>query len=231
MMSLWTTFLTHAGGTAMKWKHYFPAYERHLSRYVNRPVLLLEIGVAGGGSLQIWKKYLGAYARIVGIDVIEGCRNAEEDQVAVRIGSQSDLAFLDSLLQEFGTPDIVIDDGSHRAADMIATFDHLYHRMASNGVYAVEDLHSSYAPDNYGFIELCKRLIDELHGRYARDKRTEFTDTTLSMHFYDSLVIFEKGWIPNRVAPRTGAAGGPAIIYHDGVLRALDPGEKPPQSD
>ena len=81
-MNLGTTFLTQNGNTAMKWKHYFPAYENHLARYVNRPVLLFKLGVAGGGSLQIWKKYFGAYARIVGIDIVEGCRNVEEDQVA-----------------------------------------------------------------------------------------------------------------------------------------------------
>jgi hypothetical protein len=69
-------------------------------------------------------------------------------------------------------------------------------------VYMVEDLHTAYW-DEYGggvgregtFIELCKGLIDELNADWSRDKLppTEFTKTTLSMHFYDSIVAFERG--------------------------------------
>lgn len=224
-MSLWSIFLTHNGGDAIKWKQYFPAYERHLSRYVNRPALLIEIGIAGGGSLQIWKKYLGPLVRVVGIDIIEGCKNCEEDQISVRIGSQADEGFLSSVIEEFGSPDIVIDDGSHRPEHQIASFDFLYPRVTRDGVYAVEDVHGPTE-----FIDYNKTLINQLFGRYAGGKRTAFTDTTLSMHFYDSLVIFEKGLLPNRVAPRTGARPGPAIVHQDGILRALEPGEIPQQS-
>jgi hypothetical protein len=34
-MSLWAEFLNHRGRGIHKWKHYFPVYERHFSRYVN----------------------------------------------------------------------------------------------------------------------------------------------------------------------------------------------------
>ena len=225
VLSLWSIFLTHTGGDVQKWKQYFPAYERHLSRYVNRPVLLLEIGIAGGGSLQMWKKYLGPLARIVGIDIIEGCKRIEEDQISVRIGSQADEGFLASVVEEFGSPDIVIDDGSHRPEDQIVSFDFLYPRVTRDGVYAVEDLHGPV-----GFIDHSRTLISQLLGRYPGGQRTVFTDTTLSLHFYDSLVIFERGYLPNRVGPRIGARGGPAIVYEDGILRALEPGEMPRQS-
>ena len=209
----------------MKWKQYFPAYERHLSHYINRPALLIEIGVAGGGSLQIWKKYLGPLVRIVGVDIIEGCKKCEEDQIFVRIGNQADEGFLASVIEEFGSPDIVIDDGSHRPEQQIASFNFLYPRVTRDGVYAVEDIHGPTE-----FIDYNKTLINQLFGRYAGGERTAFTDTTLSMHFYDSLVIFEKGLLPNRVAPRTGAQPGPAIVHQDGILRELEPGETPRQS-
>ena len=66
-MSLWSDFLSHQGRPALKWKHYFPIYERHFARYVNRPVTMIEIGCGEGGSLQLWKKYFGPNARIIGI--------------------------------------------------------------------------------------------------------------------------------------------------------------------
>lgn len=198
-MSLWADFLTNDARSIHKWKHYFPVYERHFGRFTGRPVVFWEIGCGEGGSLQMWKRYFGPYAQIIGLDVRPQCAAFREDQIAVCIGNQSDTAFLDRVLAEFGTPDIVLDDGSHRMSDVLATFRHLYPRLDRNGVYMVEDMHTAYWPKFEGglrrqgsFIEYCKELIDEINGEYANNV-TEFTHATLSMHFYDSVVAFERG--------------------------------------
>jgi len=201
-LSLWSDFLNNQKRTINKWNHYFPAYEAHFSRYVNRPLLFLEIGCGRGGSAQMWKRYFGPRAQIVGLDINPECSTFEEDQIAIRIGSQADPAFLQSILDEFGTPDIVLDDGSHQMAHVVETFRFLYSKTAKDGVYMVEDLHTAYW-DEYGggvgregsFIELCKTLIDQLNADWSREKLppTEFTRSTLSMHFYDSIVAFERG--------------------------------------
>jgi len=201
-MSLWSEFLNNKQRTIHKWAHYFPAYEAHFRRYVNRPMVFLEIGCGRGGSAQMWKRYFGPHALIVGIDVNPECKEFEEDQIEIRIGSQSDLAFLEGVLGEFGVPDVVLDDGSHRMSDVVETFRYLYPRTARDGVYMVEDLHTAYW-DEYGggvgregtFIELCKGLMDELHADWSRGAlpATEFTRSTLSMHVYDSLIAFERG--------------------------------------
>jgi cephalosporin hydroxylase len=202
-MTLWSDFLWHQGRPALKWKHYFDVYERHLSRFVNRPLVMVEIGCGEGGSLQLWKKYLGPHSKIVGIDINPHCKEYEEDQISVRIGSQSDEAVLADIIREFGSPDIVLDDGSHIMTDVIGTFRYLYPRTDRRGVYIVEDVHTSYM-DRFGgglrrpgtFIELCKDLIDELGaetGGSDAAKATEFTRATLSMSFYDSVVVFERG--------------------------------------
>lgn len=198
-MSLWTEFITNDQRVIHKWKHYFPAYEQHFGRFVNRPVIFWEIGCGEGGSLQMWKRYFGPHAQIVGLDIRPRCREFEEDQIAVRIGDQADTAFLETVLDEFGTPDVVLDDGSHKMDDVIATFRRLYPRMDRNGVYMVEDMHTAYWEEYGGglrrkgtFIELCKDLVDELNGIHA-NIATDFTHSTLSMHFYDSIVAFERG--------------------------------------
>jgi hypothetical protein len=69
-------------------------------------------------------------------------------------------------------------------------------------VYLVEDLHTAYW-DEYGgglnregtFIEVCKGLIDEMNADWTKEElpATEFTRSTLSMHFYDSMAVFERG--------------------------------------
>lgn len=212
-MTLWSEFLTHDGRVIHKWTHYFTAYERHLSRFVNRPVLLVEIGCGEGGSLQMWKRYLGPQALVVGVDIREECAAYADTQIAVRIGNQADTDFLDRLLGEFGPPDIVVDDGSHIMQHMSASFRHLYPRMDRNGVYIVEDMHTCYWPEFGGglrregsFMELCKSLLDALNADLSRGAVTPdaFTASTLSMHFYDSMAVFERGRHLPRNAPKIG---------------------------
>jgi SAM-dependent methyltransferase len=211
-MSLWQDFLTNDQRVAHKWKHYFPAYERHFARFVNTDVNFLEIGCGEGGSLQMWKRYLGPHARIVGIDVDARCTAFQEDQIAVCIGDQANVEFLAGVVQAHGPFDIVLDDGSHRMTDVTAAFLALYPTVPRKGVYMVEDMHTAYAEPWGGglrragtFIERCKDLIDELNGAWF-GQMTPFTSNTLSMHFYDSIVVFEKGRLTQR---RDFAIGGP----------------------
>jgi hypothetical protein len=55
---------------------------------------------------------------------VETCKAYEDDQIAVRIGDQSDTAFLDSVLAEFGPPDVILDDGSHMMRHVQTSFTH-----------------------------------------------------------------------------------------------------------
>ena len=174
-MSLWSLFLNHHGRLAHKWVHYFPIYERHLERYVNRPITLIEIGCGKGGSLQLWKQYFGPYARIVGLDITPECRDFEETQIHIRTGDQSNERFLASVIDEFGPVNIVLDDGSHMMNHIYTSFRCLFPRMASDGVYIVEDLHTAYWAEFGGglrkpgtFIEHAKDLIDQLNAEYTR---------------------------------------------------------------
>ncbi len=202
MMSLWADFQNNTGRVINKWKHYFPAYEKHFARYVNRPMNFIEIGCGNSGSLHMWKRYFGPHAQIIGLDILPECKTIETDQIAIRIGDQSDLTFLEAVIEEFGTPDIVLDDGSHIQEHIAASFSFLYPRTAPDGVYMVEDLHTAYWNDYGGglhkdgsFIERCKNMIDELNADWSRGalRPTDFTRTTQSMHFYDGIAAFERG--------------------------------------
>jgi hypothetical protein len=199
--SLLKLFNEHTGSYVHKWSNYFAAYEPHFAPYVGKSPLIFEIGVSKGGSLQLWKKYFGPGARIVGVDIDPTCALLEEEQVSVRIGAQGDQRFLETILQEFGAPDIVIDDGSHISRDIHATFDVLYPAMKSSGVYVVEDLHTNYWADFGGglykpstFIERVKGLIDEIHAGRTRGSLlpTAFTSTLQSISIYESIAVFTK---------------------------------------
>jgi len=193
-MLLWRDFLLHNQRVLAKSAHYFPIYEKHFSRFINQSVVFWEIGVWKGGSLQLWKQYFGPFVTIVGIDINPKCKKAEEDQIHVRIGDQSDVIFLQSILDEFGPPDVILDDGSHVMEHVCKTWDYMYDKMNENGVYFVEDLHTAYVGEFGGglkregtFIERCKSLVENLHTR-----KNPFAEATYSISFYDSVVVFEK---------------------------------------
>jgi cephalosporin hydroxylase len=216
-LSLNQYFWTNAGKPIHKSAHYLPIYERHFAPFVGRSIFMLEIGTWKGGSAQMWKHYFGPAARIVTCDINPECKAHEDEQVMVRIGDQSDPKFLAALLAEFGTPDIVLDDGSHEMRHVNASFEYLYPRLARDGVYFVEDLHTAYW-DNYGgglrapgsFIETAKGLVDFLNADYVRDGAlppTEFSRTARSMHFYDSVVVIEKGPFQNKKNVIVGDTG------------------------
>lgn len=216
-MDLWADFLTNQGKVIHKWEHYFPIYERHFSPWRGRTLTFLEIGVARGGSLQMWRRYFGPLARIVGIDIDPRCKAHEEDGVTVRIGDQSDPAFLQSVIDEFGVPDVVLDDGSHEAPHIRASFEFLYPRLPKNGVYMVEDLHCAYWPKFGGslegpgtFINIAKGLVDKLNADHTEGavEPDAFTRETFSIGFYDSIVVLEKGQIARKTAPAIGRQPG-----------------------
>jgi hypothetical protein len=206
-MTIWQDFLTHDEHPMDKWAHYFPIYDRHFSWYVNKSLTFLEIGVARGGSLQMWQRFFGPLAKIVGIDIQERSKSYEVPGTFVRIGDQADERFLQSLIDEFGVPDVVLDDGSHRMEHISKTFNFLYPKLPKNGVYMVEDLHTAYW-DEYGggvskpdtFINISKNFIDRLNADHTRGQVVPdfITRQTFGISFYDSVVVFEKGEVWNK---------------------------------
>lgn len=156
-----------------KMLHYLPAYESALSAFRSRPIRMLEIGVARGGSLQMWRRYLHPDSTIVGIDIDPTTRQFDDPsrRLHVRIGSQTDISFLQRVVSELGPFDVILDDGSHMNSHIALTFQHLFPSgLASGGVYVVEDLHSNYWKpyrDNpMSFADFTKWLIDAMHAHY-----------------------------------------------------------------
>jgi len=221
-------FEENPGRLIHKWVHYFDIYHRHLARFRNEAVTLVEFGVYHGGSLQMWKRYFGPRVQIVGVDINPACKSLEEDQVQIYIGDQEDRAFLRALCSELGRFDIVIDDGGHTMRQQIVTFEEMFPHLAAPGAYLAEDLHTSYWGE-YGdrykkpklvslrrpptFIEYSKNLIDAMNAWHSRDPGelaiTDFTRTAASMHYYDSVLVIEKGAVDRPHDRMTGSPSFP----------------------
>lgn len=198
-----------------KWgSHYYtPHYERHLEKFKNEPITMLEIGIGGygdpydgGNSIRVWSEWFThPEATIIGIDINDKLMPFEDPRVKIHKGSQVDSEFLDGLHQQYGSFDIVIDDGSHLPEHVIETFELLYPRTKNGGIYVVEDTQTSYwnsecwgalstyNPENptYSYF---KRLPDWIN--YAEipiaTKPNFFEMNTVGAHFYHNMIFIDK---------------------------------------
>lgn len=200
MENLEHIFVNHRSKKSSKWHHYFEVYDRHISKFIDKKVTLLEIGVAEGGSLQIWKKYLGSKSKIVGIDIRQEFYFNDESQIEIYIGDQTNHDFLLKVIDKIGIPDIIIDDGSHVQSHILKTFDLLYPILNENGgVYVIEDCHTAYWPrfegginSHMNVVEIFSKRVHDVNSKWYNEPKTPQLRTLDSIHFYDSMIILEK---------------------------------------
>lgn len=201
--------------------HFVPIYESTFRPYRDRPMKILEIGVACGGSLELWRQYFCPEATVIGIDGNPQCARFDDParNVHVRIGQQQDKQFLQSVVDEFGPIDIILDDGAHTPSYTRAAFQHLFlHGLADGGVYLVEDLEWCYWPcgANDGsptFIEFVKSLIDVMHLHYTV---TDTTDAFEVVH-PEGLPIDHPRRLPEVKVPLATTLIS-SIELHDGIV-------------
>ena len=112
---------------------YLEVYDLLFARFTGKKVSLLEVGVKDGGSLSMWKNYFEPDS------VIHGIENQSVkflNGVAVFFGN----AYTDEMVNRLGTYDIVIDDGSHKLADVKFFIQRYLGRVNPGGLLIVEDI-------------------------------------------------------------------------------------------
>jgi hypothetical protein len=198
-----------------KWGSHWYAqhYQRHFASLRWKRITLLEIGIggdndprAGGASLRMWKHFFPR-AQIAGIDIHDKSAH-RSPRIRTYQGDQGDADFLKSVIRDVGSPDIIIDDGSHLNEHVLKTFEVLFPLLKPTGIYAVEDTQTSYWPkyggarsdsvqhDRPSMMEVFKGLTDGLnHSEYLEPNyQATYSDRhVISMHFYHNLVFVYKG--------------------------------------
>lgn len=204
-LALGNLLLQHKGMRVRKWLHYIEIYDSLFQKIKSSGldiIRFLEIGVADGGSLQVWKSYFGESALIIGIDIDPSCSELPEVGKHVRIGSQADPEFLHSVVLELGGLNLVLDDGSHVGQDQLETFLTLWPLLESGGLYIIEDLHASFWPEfnkspAESFLNQSGALIESLYQSYTKLEETRLLNTVgstiRSIQFFDSVIVIEKG--------------------------------------
>lgn len=182
---------------SLKHSSYFHVYEGILAKYRGRSIIFIEIGVLNGGSLFMWRDYLGPAARIIGIDANPDARKWEKDNFEILIGDQSDSTFWDRVFAHTGPVDVVLDDGGHANEQQIITTEKCIPNIKDDGVLIVEDTHASYLtrfgnPSKYSFIAYCKTIIDSINSRFPSitASRNNLNKIVSSIEFYESIVCY-----------------------------------------
>jgi len=166
-MTLNELAIKYATDKSSKAHNYTQFYQLFFESIRDIPMNVLEIGVATGASLRMWKEYFSK-SIIYGMDLSENHKQYEEDRIKVLVGNQSDKQFLKSVINSIGMFDIIIDDGSHISCHQIASFESLFSNVKPGGFYVIEDLHASYnkqwrVNSPISIMDLLKNLIDDVN--------------------------------------------------------------------
>jgi hypothetical protein len=165
---------------------YFAAYDELFAPYKGRNITFVEVGISGGGSLEVWKRYFGPGSRIIGIDLNPELRDIlAKDGFEVFIGDQADPAFWRSFYESVGPIDVLLDDGGHTNTQMWTTLTSALDHVRDGGLLVIEDTHAAYMrkfgnPSSHSIVARMAACIDEINYRSTliddRDRRTRSRD-------------------------------------------------------
>ena len=126
-------------------------YDKLFTPLRDKPILMLEIGVCGGGSLKMWYEYFPK-ATIIGLDINDESELSNDRTYVFQL-DQSNPKELENFVEQCRlnnyTFDIIIDDGSHHMRDQQITLGHLFPLLKSKGIYVIVDLHTSLVDNGY----------------------------------------------------------------------------------
>ena len=118
---------------------YIEIYTDKLEKY-RESGNILEIGAAHGMSLRMWREYF-TNGIVAGIDhlIEDNIRQLLDDpNYKIVIHNAADASILEHFKDiKF---DVIIDDGSHKIADQLNSFDIFKNHMNPGGLYIIEDI-------------------------------------------------------------------------------------------
>jgi hypothetical protein len=183
---------------SVKHTSYFAVYDYLFSRFNDKEIVFVEVGVLNGGSLFMWRRYFGKNAKIIGIDLNPNAKKWESQGFEIYIGNQGDPNFWTNTLKQIGKIDILLDDGGHTYKQQVITVESVVNSINENGLIVIEDVQTSYlkgfGPRRYSFIKYTKSIIDKINlrsGELASLTKQQTKKTKIwSVQTFESIVAF-----------------------------------------
>ena len=181
---------------AYKHSTYLDAYPNLLSPYIGKEVTLVEVGLFKGGSLFMWRNFLGDKVRIIGVDIEQSSVQWRDFGFEIHIGDQSDPAFWKTFFHNVGPVDILIDDGGHGNLQQISTVVNAVNFINDGGLLIIEDTHCSYRrdfgnPHPYSFTKFSFRVAGWVNKRFfGKTDLQKISAIVNSVQYFQSMVVF-----------------------------------------
>ena len=190
-------------------RSFLDIYEKYFQLLKDKKVVLLEIGVLNGSSLEVWKEYFSSDSKIIGLDIDPSKSSLSKSNIEIVIGSQNDTNIIKNIKDHNKDGfDIIIDDGSHLNKLTIESFNLLFDSIKPGGFYVIEDTHCTYGEEWWTDFD---KLVSQWPGMNLNsipfeNKRIDFdiflkelienldkkSGNVFSLHFYSETIIIEK---------------------------------------
>lgn len=191
--------------------YYCQHYEKHFLPFKDKECVFLELGIGGyhfpdrgGAGLKMWREWF-TKASVTGIDIFDksGINWPQQNKLNIYQGSQNDTEFLRSLIETIGRPNIIVDDASHNNKLTIQSFRILFDQLAPGGIYAIEDIESSWwqndefegCEDHQDMkantaINLIREIMNDVCYKSIPHYQRKYP--IASIHLYENLVFIHK---------------------------------------
>jgi len=121
---------------------YIEIYDRLFENLYELKLNMLEIGIASGGSMPLWKHYF-PYSNIYGVEDHSEKYSINKEILNDRsyniiIEDITNHKMMDRHISDI-VFDVVVDDGSHRLEDQLSAIHYFKNKMNTEGLYIVED--------------------------------------------------------------------------------------------
>lgn len=128
-------------GTDKEYNHMYCTafYDKEFVKYTDRPIKILEIGIARGGSLVLWHEYFPNAELILGVDIRD--QGAKQNTMGL---DRIEILLADGYRKDFSKTltnfDIIIEDGPHTKESQIQAMDIYLDKLNKGGVFIIEDI-------------------------------------------------------------------------------------------
>ena len=211
---------------SLKLDSYLDVYEKTFSKFRSKRPVILEIGIRGGGGVELLYKYFKGNCDIYGVDIDNRVYQINNTYPGVKIflGDQADKFFMTDVARKINKPiDIVIDDGGHFMDQQINSFEALFPFVNQNGVYLVEDASTSFQPffvngHPQTFINYMLQQCNDVVNSVSLSASEKF-----SIEFHQDIVIVHKKIKPFFKLISCSKKHGYKEGFHFNEVQSVDP--------
>lgn len=151
-------------------------YEEAFKSYKDKPISILEIGIARGDSLLLWDSYFIHNTLIFGLDNHDQRRSEVVEHSKIKSFIVD--AYQQSIPERLPNFDIIIDDGPHSEESQCFAINHYLPKVNVGGMFIIEDIQKESS------IEVFKNILPNKY----KDK-CKFVDLRSIKHRYDDMMF------------------------------------------